>query len=235
MTGALSKTLQKSRALLGAAFSFVVRIPLIAGPGILGAFLSRWHGGGFISGTPKLVKAFLWSAPLALCSVFAHLPDTKFFVYGIGVSICALIGCAVLIWSMVFKNTGHGGGMDVAHSPKEPGAGRKPEKLEYLILWLHGRIPQFWYDVLLLAVIGAFSMAGAAVALGTVNIGAGLIVLAGGALGKPVGYVIGHALADAGLLKNLPEDLDHGTAIGETLTGFFAYACLATATMMVIP
>lgn len=195
---------------------------------VIGGFMSRWHGGGFISGSPKLLKAFLWSLPFALSSGLAfHLDDHSWIVTGL-VALLVLAGC------MVFKNTGHGGGMDLAHNTKEPGNGREPEKLEYLILLLHGKMPAYWYDALLLLVIGTASTLLPAIAIGIVNPLAGAVVLAGGMFGKPVGYMIGHALKDRGLLDGFPHDLDHATAVGELLTGVIAYACLATATLMVI-
>lgn len=190
--------------------------------------MSRWHGGGFIKGSPKILKAFLWSLPFALASGAAfHLDGHSWTVTGI-VAALVLAGC------MVFKNTGHGGGMDLAHNSKEPDAGRESEKLEYLILWLHGKMPQYWYDALLLCIIGTASTLLPAIAIGIVNPWAGLVCAAGGTFGKPVGYMIGHKLADEGLLKDLPYDINHATAVGELLTGVFAYSCLATATLMVI-
>lgn len=195
---------------------------------VIGGFMSRWHGGGFIKGSPKLLKAFLWSLPFALASGAAfYLDDHSWTVTGI-VTALVLAGC------MVFKNTGHGGGMDLAHNSKEPDAGREPEKLEYLILWLHGKMPQYWYDALLLCIIGTASTLLPAIVIGIVNPLAGVIVLAGGMFGKPVGYMIGHGLKDAGLLEGLPYDINHATAVGELLTGVFAYSCLAIATLMVV-
>lgn len=227
----------------------------VAAAAIIGAFLSRWHGGGFISGSPKLLKAFIWSLPFALASGAAiHLSDIpmNFFQWlderngeSCGyVETChaawmlwafsAGCGLAVLIGCMVFKNTGHGGGMDLAHNTKEPGKGREPEKLEYLILWANAGKTRYWYDFALLAIIGGFSTFPAFLAFSFVDIPAGMVVLAGGLFGKPCGYAIGHALADKGLLEKLPDDLDHATAVGEFLTGLFAYCGLSIATIMVI-
>ena len=204
-----------------------IKAVAVVAAGILGAFLSRWHGGGFISGSPKILKAFLWSLPFAAASGAAfHMDGHSWVVTGV-VAILVLAGC------MVFKNTGHGGGMDLAHNSKEPGKGREPEKLEYLILWLHGKMPQYWYDALLLAIIGAASTLLPAIAIGIVNPLAGLVVLAGGLFGKPLGYMIGWALSDAGIVQKFPDDLDEGTAVGEALTGLFAYTALAIAILMV--
>jgi len=202
------------------------KVGAVAVLALIGAFLSRWHGGGFIGGSPKILKAFLWSLPFAGCAGLAHH-------FGVSLWWQTALWCAgVLAWSMVFKNTGHGGGMDLAHNSKEPGAGRDPEKLEFLILWIHGKVDQYWYDLILLTIIGLFSVAGAAFAVGWVNPVAGAIIALGG-LGKPAGYAIGWAVYPDGEGKGI-KDLDHATAIGEALTGLFAYTALGVAAWMVI-
>lgn len=192
---------------------------------MIGGALSRWHGGGFVGGSPKILKAFLWALPFSLCTLFALLQDTKGFVF------IAAVTTGVLLWSMVFKNTGHGGGMDLAHSTKEPGAGRTPEKLEYLILWLHGKMPQYYYDLLLLTIIGLFSTAGAAIGVGLVNVAAGAVIALGG-LGKPLGYAVGWWVFPEGRGDG-PKNFDEATAIGEFLTGVFAFLALGVAAWMV--
>jgi len=198
---------------------------------VIGGFMSRWHGGGFISGSPKILKAFLWSSPFTLAS------GAAFYLDGHSWTVTGIVAALVLAGCMVFKNTGHGGGMDLAHNSKEPvgpNPTREPEKLEYLILWLHGKMPQYWYDALLLCIIGTASTLLPALAIGYVNPWAGLVVAAGGTIGKPLGYMIGHALKDAGLIDDLPYDINHATAVGELLTGVIAYGCLATGTLMVV-
>lgn len=195
----------------------LIKAGIAAATAVIGAFLSRWHGGGFIGGSPKLLKAFLWALPMAAATGAAYHYD------GHSWTVTAIVSFLVLAACMVFKNTGHGGGMDMAHSEKEPGAGRTPEKLEYLILWLHGRMPRYWYDALLLSVIGTFSTLAPAIALGCINPWAGIVALAGGTLGKPLGYMIGWKT-----------DEDHATEIGEALTGAFAYTGVSLAAIMVI-
>jgi len=191
----------------------------------LWGIVSRWHGGAFLD-APKILKAFVWSIPLVLCSVFAVFPHTNFLD-------CVLIGTSVLVWSMVFKNTGHGGGFDLGHSDKEPGAGRDPEKLEYFILWLHGKIPRYWYDFLMMSIIGIFSTAGAAVAVGWFNTLAGVVIAMGG-LAKSISYAIGWWLDDRGYLIGLPETINHPTAIGEVLTGVFMGLSVSIVAIMVM-
>ncbi len=198
-----------------------LHMAVIAALPIIGGLLSRWHGGGFIGGSPKILKAFLWSILFAFVSFAAHWGHADW-------KIVAGIGLGVLAWCMVFKNTGHGGGMDLAHSVKEPGAGRTPEKLEYLILWLHGRIDQYRYDLLLLTIIGAFSTLAPAIAIGWIHPLHGIAVFLGGAIGKPLGYAIGWKVYPRRDDRK-PDDFDEATEIGEFLTGVFAYGGLAIA------
>lgn len=200
---------------------------LVIAAAFYGGILSRWHGGGFISGSPKVLKNALWAFPFAAVSFLAldHAGVDGWPLYA-----AAAVSFALCLFG---KATGHGGGMDLAHSPKEPGGtpSRNPEKLERLILWLHGKMPQYWYDFLLLVIIGLFSTSGAALALGYVNPLAGLIVAAGGAL-KAVAYAIGWKFDN--MLGDFPKDFDEPTEIGEFLTGAFAFAGLAIATLMVL-
>ena len=193
---------------------------------ILGAFLSRLHGGGFISGVNKSLKNILWALPFGLLSIYAVFTATD-NIYMIISSFIISMGLCV-----VGKATGHGGGMDLAHSPKEPYNGRDPEKLEYLILWLHGRINQYWYDALILAIVGFVSVSGAVLVLSFVNPLAAIVVALGGVL-KALSYIIGWAVFMV-VDFSCTDDLNEETEIGEVLTGFFAYAGLAIAAYMII-
>lgn len=177
---------------------------------LFGGLISRWHGGGFFS-APKLLKTFIWALPFAIVS---YMAISQWWI--------ALI---VLAWTMVFKATGHGGAMDLGHNMIP----RSTEKLEYLIVWLRDLIPAYWYDLLTLAIIGVFSVMGASLAVGYVNVLAGFII-AIGASGKPLGYAIGWGINEK-IYILLDESLDEPTEIGEFLTGFVAYLCLGIATM----
>lgn len=192
--------------------------------GFYGGIISRIHGGGFGFHWPKTVKNLLWALPLAVvgCTALYRVDDFyPLWYYDHGRSVAN----AIMLLSFAFitatcllgKATGHGGGMDLAHSDKEPGAGREPEKLEYMILWLHDKLPRFWYDALLLTIVGAAAVSGIAIILGMINVWAGLIVLLGGAL-KSVAYILGWRFA-----VKMSVDLDEPTEFGELLTGFAAY------------
>lgn len=202
----------------------ILKIALIVLLPFYGAFISRWHGGGFIAGSPKAVKNTLWALPFALISFFAVFQEASLIV-----SIIA--GATALGLCFVGKTLGHGGGIDMGHNPKEPGAGREPEKLEYLILWAHGKIPQYWYDAALLSICGLAAVSGAVLAFAFVNpLAAGIVVLGG--LAKAPAYMIGWAMDPEDLAEFELSDFNEPTEIGEFLTGFFAYAGLAIAFAM---
>ena len=203
---------------------------MVIAAALYGGVLSRWHGGGFISGSPKVLKNSLWALPFAAVSflaLHAHGVD------GWPLYLAAAVSFALCLFG---KATGHGGGMDLAHSPKEPGGNpsRTLEKLERLIFWLYDKLPRYWYDFTLLVVIGLASTSGAALALGYVNPLAGLIVAAGGAM-KAVAYAIGWRLHDLfSWPDSLPKDFDEPTELGEFLTGAFAFTGLAIGAIMVL-
>lgn len=195
-----------------------MKVLLIILCAVSGALISRWHGGGFGSGS-KVLKNIIWSLPFGLCSFYALSLNTNIFT---------AIAVSALAWGLclIGKASGHGGGMDLAHNSKEPGEGREPEKLEYLILWLHGKISQYKYDALLLVLCGLASVSGAMLVFSYVNPWFGAIIALGGAL-KALAYSIGWFLADKTLLDTNPKDFDEATEIGEFLSGFFAYGSLA--------
>lgn len=97
---------------------------------------------------------------------------------------------------------------------KEP---RKDEALEFLIKWTKPYLPQYWYDVLGLSVVGLAAISGGVVALSIQNPLSGLILAIGGISKAPV-YMIGHAVSEK-----------RATVIGEVLTGAFAGAALGLA------
>lgn len=201
---------------------------LIALFSVIGGLIGRWYGGAFFK-APKFLKTLAWSLPYGLISFYAHYAQiVPNFFYA------TLIGFAITAWSFTFRATGHGGGMDLGHSSEEPGNGRTPEKLEYIILWIRKvfHVKQsYWYDVLMLTIIGLFSVAGAAIAVGWVNLCAG-VVLASGGLAMPIAYMIGWALIPNHRNQNLPEYVDEPTEIGEIIRGAFYGSTIAIAFIM---
>ena len=173
----------------------------------MGGLISRWHGGGFFE-CPKIFKTMIWACP------FGAIVFLYFFRYGLASAL--VFGVIAFALSGFGKATGHGGGIDLGHNPEQPGSGRKPEKLEYLILWLHGNIPEYWYDLLLLSICGLAAVSGGLLVF-FVNPVAGSLFFIGGLM-KGASYALGWSL--------YPEK---ATETGEFLTGIFAYAALSSA------
>lgn len=130
--------------------------------------------------------------------------------------------------------TGWGNVYDLGHAKR----GEKLEKIEYPIHWLYGRIPEYWYDFIGMALRGAIITIPAGIAL--LN---PLFALSGA--GMAVCYAIGWVINDYAIthgkterrvswngintylaIRFLPRHLDEATAIGELLTGAFLGAVL---------
>jgi hypothetical protein len=188
--------------------------------GLIGGLLSRWHGGGFLSGSPKTLKNILWALPFGLCSLSAVLPYTTNLV-------SVLIATTALCLCVAGKATGHGRVWN-PYSPLDET--KKPEKLEHLIMPLRKILPAFWYKFIAMALIGFSACSGAVFAFGYVNVWSGCLVAIGGLL-KAVAYVFGRKFQF--IFSDFGDELDEPTEIGEFLTGFFAYTFLALALIQI--
>lgn len=195
---------------------------------LAGGWLSRMCGGG----PPKL--------PYGLDQWLYSLPYLLICLPAVAV-IAALLGATkesrkryyplVLLpygGAVVGKRTGHGGGIDAGTSEVV----RDDEKLEAIIKPLHGKISEYWYDILLLAVTGIATTLVAGIMLAFLNVWAGMAVALSG-LTKGPAYMIGWAIYPNGSGKGIPH-LNEATAIGEFLTGFFAYLILGVAAYFVL-
>jgi len=156
---------------------------------ILGALVSRWHGGGFFN-LGKVWISLIWALP------FAYLVYT----YNPWLAIPALALCAL------GKSSGHGNWFDLATMPQ----GTR-ERLEFIIRPLYGKIPEYWYDVIGLSVVGLAAVSGGLLIAPYNPLGAVAIALAG--LAKPIGYMIGWKLWTS----------PKSTEFGEYVTGFIAF------------
>lgn len=107
----------------------------------------------------------------------------------------------LLTWAAVL--TGHGGWMDLGSWKEE----REPERMEFLISWLRGKISERTYDIIGMALNGVLITAPAGITLGNP------ILALSGALKAPA-YIIGWRLK-------------WGTAGGEWLTGGLLWGSLA--------
>lgn len=165
------------------------------------AIISRWHGSHYK--VPKQLKNLGWALPFAIV--------TWFVTYNWITSTTVLVTC------MIGKTLGHGAGIDLGTSTKP----RAIEKAEYLIVWLRGKIPEYWYDVLFMSISGLLAVAGCALAIGCTNSFAGFLIAMGGAA-KGAAYMFGWSIYPKGTGKGIHEELDEATEIGEFLTGTFA-------------
>ena len=164
---------------------------------ITGGFISRWHGGGYFH-SPKFWRNSAWALPFAAVVWYT----TQTWWMGIIAFLLCFLG----------KTLGHGRFMSLNLPMKGD-----PEKIEYLILWLYGKIPLYWYKCLGLALVGLTAVSGAAL---LPWLDASIVLLAG-LVGKPVGYMIGWAIS-----PNYRSLLGSATAWGEFLTGVFVFAAL---------
>lgn len=181
----------------------------------LGAILSRFHGGGFISGVSKSLKNTLWATPFGVVTYLILLQNDVNIQLAIGLAIVSLILC------LVGKATGHGR----VWNPYLPlNTEVKKEKIEYLISFLYNRIPDFWYKTLAIGLVGFAAVSGAAIIIGTVDPLLGTLIGLGGFIGKPLSYLVGWKLPF----------VKHGNEIGEYGTGLFAYFMLGLALVKVI-
>lgn len=176
--------------------------------GLIGSLISRWHGGGFFK-APKVVKNLAWGLPFGCVS--AALYD--------GWMLIAVLTLVTLLCALG-KATGHGNFMDLGDWKIRSG----DEALEFLIRPLRGIVPDYHYDAIGLSLVGLAAVLPAAIAMG-VAYGSPLVVaiVATGGVLKSVAYMIGRAISKK-----------HKTVIGEYLTGFFAFACLAIAWVLLV-
>lgn len=127
--------------------------------GLIGAFISRLHGGGFIA-LPKVLNNVLWSLPFAFFAFLLEPSGNALIVFVLG----------------LLKSMGHGRGFRMKE-PFDPNS--SPELVEKLI-------PDSWpvqrQKLWIMGLTGAAAVSGAAVVLFTLNPIAGFVMLAFGAL-----------------------------------------------------
>lgn len=173
----------------------------------LGLFLYRWHGGGFFS-SPRWLQNTLWALPFA---ALAHSWPVAAIAF-----LCCFLGVA----------TGHGNGQSLGHTP----AG-KPEKLEYLILWLKPHLSASTYDDILLLLCGIAMVSGGIIAclFSHIPVTAALAML--GATFSPLAYNVGWMIYPEEYGKG-PRNFNQATQIGEALTGALCYSGLSVALLL---
>lgn len=184
-------------------------IMYILGLALLGGLLSRGHGAGWL---PKFWMSLLWAVVPTVFVAMAYL-DAQMLVWAVIAAAVCLAGCSLGIatGNAPFRDLGTFNGV------------RRKVKLLFIVEPLYGKLPERAVDALGLAVIGLASVSGFVLPMALLNPLAAGIVAFGGLL-KPVGYIIGWRLFTQN--KN-----GEATSIGETVSGAFAYASLALATM----
>jgi len=114
---------------------------------VIGAVLSRWHGGGILQiEVPKAYKSMIYAVPFA---AFSYLETQNLYIVFAAFVLCSL-----------GKSMGHGGFFDLGHWDKP----RDDERLEFMIKWLKPYLPEYWYDALGMALKGLCEVSGAIVA-----------------------------------------------------------------------
>jgi hypothetical protein len=177
---------------------------------LVGGILSRGHGAGWL---PKVWMSLLWAVIPAVFVFLAYL-DAQMPVSAIIASTVCLAGCALGI------ATGNAPFRDLGTFKGAP----RSVQLDFIVKPLHGKIPEYWYDVLGLSVIGLASVSGFVVTMACLNPIAACIVALGGLL-KGAAYMIGWAA--------YPANKDGiATAMGEFLSGMAAYSALGLAVMV---
>lgn len=190
---------------------------------LCGGWISRMCGGA----PPKIpwgLDQWLYALPYLIVS----LPGTIALGAYLGLKNKdkAYFKAAVLapyLGAVIGKRTGHGGGIDLGTWTEA----RDDEALEFLIKPLHGRISEYWYDVLLLSVTGLMVTIMAGSIVWFVDPLAGALIILSGIMKGPA-YMIGWAIYPKGSGRGIPH-LNEATAIGEFLTGAFGWAALAEA------
>lgn len=160
-------------------------VPVFA---LIGAFLYRWRGAGWkialLRPFPQGLFALAYSA-----AVWAD--DGKYYAV-----------LAVWLLTTAALTIGHGNFQDLGTAPRGP-----KERLEYPIWFLHGKIPEYWYDALGLVLTGLI-----------VSIPTGVVLL------NPLVGISGALEAPAYMLAR---KLGWNNAGGEWLTGAFLWGALA--------
>lgn len=176
----------------------------------MGGWISRMCGGG----KPKLplgLDQWLYALPYGALTFYALLstvqPFSPYPWYIWALSITAYLG------AFLGKRTGHGGFMDLGTWTKPRG----DERLEFIIKRWYGRISEYAYDFLGLAITGLSTSLFAAAIIFTQSPLAALALLCGGAL-KAAAYAIGWK-----------QPWIQPTVFGEVFTGVFAYGSIAIA------
>ena len=184
----------------------------------LGGFLSRMCGGM----KPKLswgLDQWIYALP------YGALPTVA--LWALNPFVAAGLGFLSYAGAFLGKRTGHGGWMDLGTWLKE----RSDERLEFVGKFIRGKIPEYWYDAIMLSVSGVAVSLVASASIAVVNPLAALPTLIGGPL-KPLPYMLGWKLHPKGESPSKIHELDEATEVGEAGTGFLGYLGLGLSAIL---
>lgn len=170
---------------------------------------------------PKLplgLDQWIYAAPYGIV-VFLELLSTVGTLYDPYPWHVWYLSAFALLCAFLGKRTGHGGGIDLGRWNKD----RDPERLEFIIIRLRGRIPEYWYDVLLLSLTGLAVTLVPGILVAFVNPWGVAIALSG--ILKGPSYMVGWKIYPKGKGWGIPH-LNEATAIGEFLTGLTGWGFL---------
>jgi hypothetical protein len=199
---------------------------------VLGALLSRWHGGGFFT-APKWLKNLLFALPVGLGLVFLSYESLATLGFGQFADLFAAFVATLMI--LGFKAMGHGGGFDLGHSKQEPGKGRDLERIEkffFLYPKAYESLPRYWYDALILAVKGGLIAVAPAVVISFTSLLAGWFIFLSGLFGFPGAYMIGWWFYDH--TKILSKLKVEPTELAEYLSGGIFFGSFVLAVFMIV-
>lgn len=196
---------------------------------LYGAIMALWLGHA-----SKWKKYFPQPWPqIALAIPFAYVTPLSW-----GQPLCFWIAGLVLIATTAAWLTGWGNVYDLGRAER----GKEPEKIEYPILWLHGRIPEYLYDFIGLSLRGIIITATAGIAcMNPVLALSGAVMAPCYAIGWAVqDWSVAHDLTERRIswngtetylaIKFMPRHLDGATEIGRTLSGLAIYGALGILT-----
>lgn len=211
---------------------FLIRCVVFSVAVIIGATLSRWHGGGFFPAA-KWLKNLLFALPIGLSLIFLSYQGLMTLGYGNFADVFAALIATLMI--LGFKAIGHGGGFDLGHSNQEPGNGRDLEKIErwfFLYPKAYNSLPRYWYDALILSIKGGLMAAAPAAIIAVKSVVSAVIMFSGGLVGFPLAYMIGWWLFDNTSL--LTKVRLAPTEFAEFVTGGLFFGAFVLSVFMVI-
>jgi hypothetical protein len=166
---------------------------------LAGAFIYRMRG-GMPPSFPRPIDQALFAAPYMLFTMVVYYHAFGRFDYAV------VAGAIVLGLTVLALVKGHGRAFRL-NEPMKPGA--EPEDIEWPIRWLEGRIPLYWYKVLIHVVSGL-----------SYTLPAGIITL------NPFLALSGALKAPAYMLSERAGAKEEG---GELLTGALLWGAVAAA------